>query len=571
MKEPSSDQCALCGHQDPVPVRERGWHLLTNPRLNKGSAFTAQERDDLGIEGLLPPHIATLEEHMQGVHQSFLGQADALNQHVYLRSLQDRNETLFYATLLAHLEEYMPVIYTPTVATAVQQFSHIFRATRGIYVSPENIDEIDIILNNIPCHDIAIIVATDNEGILGIGDQGVGGMGIPIGKLSLYTAAGGICPSRCLPVCLDVGTDNQALIDDPLYLGYRAPRLPDEQYYPFLDKFVEGIKRHFPQAILQWEDFSRDRAFEVLRRYREQHPSFNDDVQGTAAMVHAATLGALKTLGQRYRDQVFAVLGAGAAGAGIARSTMLALVKDGLTEEEAWQHIYVLDSRGLVTSDRLGLDEYKQAFARDPDEVADWTLEEDHISLYEVIVNARPTVLYGLSGHPGTIEERMVRAMAGYCDHPIIFPMSNPTANCEAVPADLLAWSDGRAIVATGSPFAPCEHAGKQVRFSQANNVAVFPGVGLGAMFCQAQIITPEMLFVAGEALHAMTEPEDYAQGLVLPPNRDLREMAVQVATAVAKQAWEQGVARREQPPGDLSVLLREAMYVPRYRPYVPA
>jgi malate dehydrogenase (oxaloacetate-decarboxylating) len=563
------EQCALCGLQDPVVIEERGWQLLTNPRLNKGSAFTARERDDLGIEGLLPPHVTTLEDQMQRVHGAFIAKGDPLNQHIYLRALQDRNETLFYATLLAHLEEYMPIIYTPTVATAVERFSHIFRATRGIYVSPENIDEIDTILANIPCHDIAIIVATDNEGILGIGDQGVGGMGIPIGKLSLYTAAGGICPARCLPVCLDVGTDNQSLLDDPLYLGYRAPRLADEEYYPFLDKFVAGIQRNIPQAILQWEDFSRDRAHEVLRRYENQVPSFNDDVQGTSAMVHAATLGALKKIGQRYRDQIFAVLGAGAAGAGIARSTARALVADGLTEEEAWQHIYVLDSRGLVTSDRPGLDEYKQGLARDPADVAAWTIEGDRITLYDVITNAKPTVLYGLSAHPGTINERMVRAMSEYCKHPIILPMSNPTANCEAIPTDLLAWSDGRAIIATGSPFEPAEYKGKQYSFSQANNVAVFPGVGLGAMFCRARVITADMLFVAGEALHAMTEPGDYEQGLVLPPNRDLREMSVQVAAAVASQAWQEGVATREKPAGDLAEALRQSMYVPRYRPYV--
>lgn len=563
-------QCALCGTEDAVVVAERGWQLLTNPRLNKGSAFTGQERDDLGIEGLLPPHIATLEEQMERVHGAFVAKCDPLNQHIYLRALQDRNETLFYATLLAHLEEYMPIIYTPTVATAVEEFSHIFRATRGIYVSPENIDEIDIILANIPCHDIAIIVATDNEGILGIGDQGVGGMGIPIGKLSLYTAAGGICPARCLPVCLDVGTDNQALLDDPLYLGYRGTRLVDEEYYPFLDKFVAGIKRNMPQAILQWEDFSRDRAFEVLRRYEDQHPSFNDDVQGTSAMVHAATLGALAKLGQRYRDQVFAVLGAGAAGAGIARSTARALIADGLTEKEAWQRIYVLDSRGLVTSDRPGLDGYKQGLARDPADVAGWTLRGDGISLADVIANAKPTVLYGLSGHPGTIQEPMVRAMSEYCEHPIIFPMSNPTANCEAIPSDLLAWSDGRAIVATGSPFEPTEYNGKRYWFSQANNVAVFPGVGLGAMFCGARAITADMLFVAGEALHAITEPDDYEQGLILPPNHDLREMSVQVAAAVASQAWKEGVATREKPAGDLAEALRQSMYVPRYRPYQP-
>jgi len=565
-----ADDCAMCGSPDrPLPTSLRGWQLLTNPRLNKGAAFSPRERDDLGIEGLLPPHVATLEEQLDRVYQSFLDFEEPLDRYIYLRALQDRNETLFHAALLAHLEEFMPIIYTPTVAEAVQEFSHIFRATRGIYISPDNIDEMDAILTNAPCDDVAIIVATDNEGILGIGDQGVGGMGIPIGKLALYTAAGGICPARCLPVCLDVGTDNQALIDDPLYLGYSAPRLPDEEYYPFLDKFVAAVKRHFPAAILQWEDFSRDRAFEVLRRYVDELPSFNDDIQGTAAMVHAATLGAMKLIGQAVRDQVFVILGAGAAGTGIARKTAALLMSEGLDEDTAWSRIYVLDSKGLVLKNRPGLDEYKIPLACDPEEVTNWQLEGDRIGLYDVIVNARPTVLYGLSGHRGTITERDVRAMAARCDRPVIFPMSNPTANAEAVPADLLAWSDGRAVIATGSPFAPVEMGGRTYRFSQANNVAVFPGVGLGALFAQAGLVTAEMLFAAGEALHAITEPCDYAEGLILPPNRDLREMSAHVAAAVAAKAWEQGVARAPQPEGDLKKALRQAMYVPRYRPLV--
>ena len=566
----AQSNCSLCGDQDPLAVQERGWRILIDPRLNKGSAFTAQERDDLRIEGLLPAHIATLEEQIVRVHGAFLAQGDRLNQYIYLRSLQDRNETLFHAALLAHLEDYMPVIYTPTVARAVEQFSHIFGSSRGVYVSPDNIHEIDAILGNAPCHGVAIIVATDNEGILGIGDQGVGGMGIPIGKLSLYSAAGGICPARTLPVCLDVGTDNHSLLDDPLYLGFCAPRLADDQYYPFLDQFVQAVKAHFPHAILQWEDFSRDRAFEVLHRYAGEVPSFNDDIQGTAAMVHAATLGALKLTGGRYRDQVFAVLGAGAAGAGIAQATAAALVDDGLTPDEAWNRIYVLDSRGLVLGDRPGLDEYKRALARDPEDVAGWGPQSDQITPHDVIAKAKPTVLYGLSGHPGTIDEGMVRAMSAYCARPIIFPMSNLTEKCEAVPADLLQWSDGRAIIATGSPFEPVSHGGRAFGFSQANNVAVFPGVGLGALFCQASAVTAEMLFAAGEALHAMTEAADYEAGLVLPPNRDLRDTAVQVAAAVAETAWKQGVARADRPAGDLRQALRNTMYVPRYRQLVP-
>ncbi len=566
----ASETCALCGDLESVAVRERGSQLLNNPRLNKGTAFSAEERDELGIEGLLPPHIATLEEQIERAYGAFRSKADPLEQHIYLRSLQDRNETLFYAALQAHLDEFMPIIYTPTVARAVEEFSHIFRAARGIYLSPDNIDEVDQVLANASGHDIAIIVATDNEGILGIGDMGVGGMGIPIGKLALYTAAGGICPARTLPICLDVGTDNQALIDDPLYLGYSAPRLSDEEYYPFLDKFVTAVQRRFPDAILQWEDFSRDRAFEVLRRYVDRHPSFNDDIQGTAAMVHAATLGALRLTGQRYRDQVFAVLGAGAAGTGIAQTTAEALMKDGLSETEAWSRIYVLDSRGLVLKNRPGLDAYKVPLACDPAEVSNWALAGDTITLLDVIRNARPTVLYGLSGRPGTITADHVGAMVEYCPRPIIFPMSNPTANCEATPSDLLAWSGGRAIIATGSPFAPVTYQGREYRFSQANNVAIFPGVGVGALLARAQAVTPGMLSAAAEALHALTEPDDYRQGLVLPPTRDLREVAGNVAAAVAERAWAEGVARAARPEAELGEVIRRQMYVPRYRRLVP-
>lgn len=566
------DGCAQCGPvETPVPVQARGAQLLNNPRLNKGSAFTPRERDDLGLEGLLPPHVATLEEQLDRVVESFRSFEEPLDQYVYLRVLQDRNETLFYAALLDHLEEFMPIVYTPTVGLACQQFSHIFRSARGVYISPDNIDEMDVILTNAPCDDVAIIVATDNEGILGIGDQGVGGMGIPIGKLALYTAAGGICPARTLPVCLDVGTDNQALIDDPLYLGYRAPRLPDEEYYPFLDKFVAAVKRHCPHAVLQWEDFSRDRAFEVLHRFVSDVPSFNDDIQGTAAMVHAATLGAMRLLDRPVTEQTFVVLGAGAAGTGIAQKTAALLMSQGLDHDAAWRRIYALDSKGLVLKDRPGLDEYKLPLATDPAEVAGWQLSGDRIGLHDVIVNARPTVLYGLSGHRGTLTEADVRAMAEYCDRPVIFPMSNPTANAEAIPADLLAWTDGRAVIATGSPFAPVEMNGRTYRFSQANNVAIFPGVGLGSLFAQARLVTAEMLFAAGQALHEMTEADDYAAGLILPPNRDLRETAAHVAAAVAAKAWEQGVARADQPAGDLKALLRAAMYEPRYRPFVPA
>jgi malate dehydrogenase (oxaloacetate-decarboxylating) len=553
----------------PLTVAARGAELLRNPSLNKGSAFTLEEREALGLTGLLPPHVSTLEDQMDRVVENFRAEPTPLEKYIYLRALQDRNETLFHAVLMRHLDEMAPIVYTPTVAEAVQRFSHIFRSSRGLYVTPENVDAIDNMLHAAGGEDVGIIVCTDNEGILGIGDQGVGGIGIPIGKLALYVAAGGFDPTACLPISLDVGTDNEELLSDPLYIGRRLRRLGDEEYAAFIDAFVNGVRRQCPRAVLQWEDFSRDRAFANLDRYRAVHPSFNDDIQGTAAVVHAAILGALRIANRELADETICIVGAGAAGVGVAMGLIAALVAEGLSQAEANARVHCFDTRGLICSDRTNLPPYKRRIATDPAMVRSWDGTPEATTPLEVIEHARPGILLGLSGTPGSISRGLVEAMTAQCELPIIFALSNPSANVDAHPHDLVRWSNGRAIVATGSPFEPLEYEGQTFRFSQANNVYVFPGIGVGAHLCQATQITDAMLVAAGAAVHEAVEDEDLAQGLVLPPLRELRSVAVKVAAAVMRAAAADGVARKEL-PAEPEAGIAEWQYVPAYRQYVP-
>ena len=556
--------------QGPLPVKQRGAELLRDPTLNKGSAFSLGEREALGLAGLLPPQVSTLDEQMDRVVENFRAEPTPLEKYIYLRALQDRNETLFHAVLMRHLDEMAPIVYTPTVAEAVQRFSHIFRSSRGLYVTPENVDSIDKMLESAPCGDVGIIVCTDNEGILGIGDQGVGGIGIPIGKLALYVAAGGFEPTACLPISLDVGTDNEELLSDPLYIGRRLHRLGDEEYAAFIDVFVSGVRRQCPQAVLQWEDFSRDRAFANLERYRDVRPSFNDDIQGTAAVVHAAVLGALEIAGRKLADESICVIGAGAAGVGVAMGLIAALTAEGLSPEEANSRVYCFDTRGLIVSDRAGLPPYKRRIATDPEVVRGWDRTPETTTPLEVIESARPGILLGLSGVPGSIPQDLVEAMSARCERPIIFALSNPSANVDAHPHDLVRWSKSSAIVATGSPFEPLACEGRTFRFSQVNNVYVFPGIGVGAHLCGAGKITDSMLVAAGAAVHEAVEPHDLEQGLVLPPLGELRDVAAKVAVAVMRAAATDGVAHAEL-PGDLENAIAEWQYVPAYRKYVPA
>lgn len=558
-----------------LPVARRGHALLRDSRLNKGSAFTEDERVAFGLEGLLPHHVSTLEEQVERVMGNLRREPEPLDRYSQLRALQDRNETLFYATLINHLAELMPIVYTPTVAEAVQRFSHIFTTARGLYVTPDDVDRMDMVLANVACDgttcdDIRIIVCTDNEGILGIGDQGTGGMAIPIGKLALYVAAAGFRPEQCLPVCLDVGTENPELLADPLYLGVREPRLRGDDYDRFIGAFVAAVKRAMPHAVLQWEDFSRDIAFENLERYRGELTSFNDDIQGTAAVTVASLMGAARLAGRDFADERVCIVGAGGAGVGVAEGIISALRETGLSDAEARSRLYLFDSKGLLVDDRPGLADYKRQVAVPAARVAGWPDR----SLHAVLRQVRPTALIGLSGHPGAIDAEAARLMAEFNHRPAIFPMSNPTANAEAVPADLLEWTDGRAIIATGSPFQPLERNGATYAFSQANNVYVFPGIGLGASICDASAVTDGMLSAAARRLHELTGDDEYARGLVLPPVSELRLIATEIAAAVVRAAVRDGVARSPlpmDPPEALTAHIAGVMFVPAYQPYAPA
>jgi malate dehydrogenase (oxaloacetate-decarboxylating) len=544
--------------------------LLRNPSLNKGSAFTVKERVSLGLVGLLPPAVTDLDNQIYRVVLNFHAQRTPLDKYIYLRLLQDRNETLFHAVLMRYLAEMTPIVYTPTVADAVRYYSRIFRSPRGLHITPENIDYIDQMLSTGHASQAAVIVCTDNEGILGIGDQGVGGIAIPIGKLALYVAAGGFHPTSCLPISLDVGTDNEELLADPLYLGSHNRRLAEPEYESFIERFVLAVQRHCPNAVLQWEDLSRHRAFSVLDSYRDMVPSFNDDIQGTAAVVHAALLGAVKVLNSSLSDQTFCIIGAGAAGVGVASGLISALRTAGLTDQKARQRVYVFDSRGLVLSDRPDLPQYKLAVATDPQAVSSWDQDPLQIGLAEALRRLQPTVLLGLSGTPGTVAQELVEAMTEWCERPIIFPLSNPCDQIEAHPHDVVKWSGGRAIVATGSPFELLRFGGRTIEFSQVNNVYVFPGIGAGAYLCGARQVTEGMLVAAAQAVHDTVTADDLAAEHVLPRLDRLRPVAVQVAAAVMRAAHAEGVATVPL-PDDLEASIAKWQYVPRYRPYVPA
>lgn len=569
------------GGEEYLEVEGRGVALLHDPLLNKGSAFTAEEREAFSLSGFLPAHVATLEEQLERTYENYARKDSAIEKHIFLRSLQDRNETLFYALLLCHLEEMIPIVYTPTVGEACRAYSHLFRHARGIFITPENVGRIDRIFEGLPFGNVEMIVVTDSEGILGIGDQGAGGMGIPIGKLSLYVAGAGIHPSACLPVTLDVGTDNEELLRDPLYLGLRRSRLRGEPYFAVVDQFVQAVKRHFPRALLQWEDFSRQNAFTLLERYRKVLPSFNDDIQGTGAVVLAGTLAALKLSGGKLVDQVFLIYGAGAGGVGVARQIHAGLVEAGLTPGAARERILTLDSRGLVVRERPGLEPYKEEFAVAPDRVPGWGLDPaGKIGLIPAIEKARVTAIYGLSGRRGDISEGVVRALVANTPSPLVFPLSNPTANCEADPADVYRWSEGRAIVATGSPFPDVVLGERRFVVGQGNNAFIFPGVGLGTLAVGASEVTDGMFTAAAHRLFDLIPQDRLNQRCIYPPYAALREVSKQVAIAVGEAAVRDGVA----PARSLAEIAAAApgpegsgagfpakMWLPDYLPYRPA
>ena len=555
-----------------LEVYVTGFLLQRLPLLNKSTAFTREERELLELEGLVPPHITTIEEQKERVYRRYRLQDNDLEKHIYLRNLQDRNEVLFYALLVDHLEEMLPIIYTPTVGEAVREFSHIYRLPRGLALSTENIHRAEQCFENVPFDDVRLVVATDSSAILGIGDQGFGGMAISIGKLSLYAGGGGVAPDKTLPIELDVGTDREDLLQDPLYLGVRHHRLKGEAYYQFMDRFVQAFKKRYPKAILQWEDFSKEAAFTLLERYRKELPSFNDDIQGTGAVTWAGLLGAMKVKGEPATEQRYLVYGAGAGGVGVAWAIVQGLVREGLDEEEAKSRVYVLDSKGLLLSDRA-MEDYKRPYAHDPATVQDWEYGGKAPGLLEVIQNAGITVLLGLSGRAGAFTEPVVKAMLSHTQRPVIFPLSNPTSATEALPEDVLRWTDGRAIVATGSPFSPVEYEGRTYPIGQGNNAFIFPGLGFGAILAHAREITDGMVIAASYALADFVDRAHLEQGMVYPFVREMREASVHVATKVILQAVQDGVATTNRFDGlgehDVIDYVRRHFWQPHYLPYV--
>jgi malic enzyme len=522
----------------------RGEGILRDPIHNRDAAFTRVERKALGIEGLLPPAVLTLDQQVEMEMQKILAKADPLEQYIGLVALLDRNETLFYRLLLQHMDRLTPIIYTPTVGLACQRFSHILRRPRGLFICPDDRGHIADRLRNFASQDVRLIVVTDNERILGLGDQGAGGMGISIGKLVLYSAGAGIHPRHCLPISLDVGTDNGALLEDPFYCGYRARRLRGPEYDSLVEEFVRAVKSVFPRALLQWEDFKKNNAFRLLERYRDRIASFNDDIQGTAAVTLAGVLSALRITGKPLREQRLLMVGAGAAGVGIGRLVRSALHAEGLSDAEARERLVFVDSEGLVIEGRANLDAHKKEFALPRAKLAEFGLVKPLPKTLEKIVQiVRPTVLIGTTGTPGDFTPGVIRAMAAGCERPIIFPLSNPTSKAECTPTEALQNSDGRALVATGSPFEPVLYQGVRHVIGQCNNCFVFPGIGLGVILSEASRVSDALFLAAARALaeFASTHATD---GCLFPSLKDLRAVSRLVAFKVAQMARDEGVGR---------------------------
>jgi len=547
-------------------VRSSGAGLKANPLLNKGTSFSQDERETFALEGLLPPAISTWAEQQERVYEGYLRQTDPLAKYLELTSLQDRNETLFYRLLIDHIEEMAPIVYTPTVGKACQQFSHLYQRPRGLYINLHQRGRIEQILRNATIDDCRVMVVTDNEAILGLGDLGVGGMGIPIGKLTLYTAGAGIHPAHCLPVDLDVGTNNTDLLRDPLYLGIREPRARGDEYYSFIDEFADAVKKVFPRALVQWEDFSNETAFTILERYRDKLPSFDDDIQGTGAVIAAGVLAAVKRTPRPLGDERIVILGAGAAGGGCAFALRVAMEAEGVPADHAKRQVLCLDSRGLILSGRPGLRGHKAEQATDAKLVSDWKGGLDGVfELAAVVENFKPTVLIGTSGQPGTFTEPLIRKMASHCEQPIVMPLSNPTSMAEATPEHLMRWTNGKAIIGTGSPFDPVTHNGVSYGIGQANNVLIFPGAGLGAIAVGATAVPDSAFLAAAQALVAFSDPSPTAP--LFPPLSALREVSHVVARAVGRAIVEAGAAP-ECSPEEIDRKIAEAIWDPAYLPY---
>ena len=558
----------------PIEVEKTGPELLRDPLLNKGTAFTEEERDAFGLHGLLPPHVGSLEGQLRRRLEGFRAKRTDLEKYVFLRGLQDNIETLFYALLGAHLEEMLPVVYTPAVGEGCIRFSDVWSKPRGLFISYPHRDRIEQILGDPRLDGVEVIVVSDGERILGLGDQGAGGMGIPIGKLSLYTACAGIHPATTLPILLDVGTDNEERLADPLYIGWRSHRVRGQEYDDFVEAFVSAVTRRWPKVLLQWEDFARQNAGRLLERYRDRLCTFNDDVQGTAAVAAGTLLAAVAATGGTMADQRIVIFGAGTAGCGIGSLLLRLMVDAGMTEAEARSHFYAVDQAGLLVDDMPGIEGFQRSFTQRREAVAGWKLEgpgdpgqPGRISLLDVMNNAKPTTLIGVSGQAGAFSERVVRAMARGVERPVIFPLSNPTLRSEASPQDLLDWTEGRAIVGTGSPFPPVMRDGHVVKIDQTNNSYIFPGVGLGVLAVGARRVTDRMFEVAARTLASVSPAKTDPTATLLPPVTDLRRVAVLVARAVARQARAEGLC---DPLEDAQIDARidAKMWEPSYPPY---
>jgi malate dehydrogenase (oxaloacetate-decarboxylating) len=535
--------------------------------LNKGAAFTAEERQSFNLEGLLPEVTETIEEQVERAYLQYRGFENDMDKHIYLRNIQDTNETLFYRLIQNHISEMMPIIYTPTVGAACENFSTIYRRGRGLFISYPNRDRIDDLLNNALNQNVKIIVVTDGERILGLGDQGIGGMGIPIGKLSLYTACGGISPAYTLPIVLDVGTNNPQRLADPMYMGWRHPRITGAEYDAFLEEFMQAVQRRWPNTLIQFEDFAQKNAMPLLERYKDSVCCFNDDIQGTAAITVGSLLAACKAAGSSLSQQRITFLGAGSAGCGIAEAIIAQMVSEGISDTQARSQVYMVDRWGLLQEGMQNLLNFQQRLVQKSTATKDWTSESSGFSLHDVVREAKPTVLIGVSGAPGLFSEQVIREMHQHCERPIIFPLSNPTSRVEALPSDIMTWTNGEALVATGSPFAPVTINGQTFPIAQCNNSYIFPGIGLGVLAVSAQRVTDEMLMESSRALALCSPLAINGKGPLLPPLEEIHSVSKKIAFAVGKKAIEQGVAQ-EITDEALVQAIESQFWQPVYRRY---
>ncbi len=550
-----------------VEVPFKGRRLVEHPIYNKGTAFTQEERESFELYGLFPETVSSLEIQTRRSYGHFQSKTSDLDKYIYLLALQDRMETLFFRLLLDHLEEMLPIVYTPTVGQACLKFSHIYRRPRGLYITPSNIHHIEQILANASFSNVMLIVVTDGERILGLGDQGAGGMGIPIGKSNLYVAAGGIHPAYCLPVLIDVGTNNEGALADPLYIGIKKHRLTGDAYNDIVERFVQGVRRVFPRALLQWEDFGKHHAFDLLHGYRNRICSFNDDIQGTGAVATSALLSAVRAKNQRLQDQRFVIFGQGQAGIGIAGQIMTGLREEGLSEDEARNLIFGIDQDGLLV-EGMKVSPEQRAWLKPRNLVSDWKLADPGtIGLLDTVQNARATVLIGVTGVTGAFSQEVLNALAQNTDVPVVMPLSNPTSQSECRAEEAFRFTEGKCICATGSPFPPVEIDGSMRHVSQCNNLFIFPGIGLGALVSGTSIITDQMFMAASRAISAMMTAEDLESGRVLPAITDVRRVSVQVALAVAKVARDAGLGLKTDDER-LHAMILSALWNPEYLPY---